>query len=152
VRPAVSVGLSVSRVGGNAQIPGMKKVAGTLRLNLAQYRELAAFAQFGSELDKATQAQLARGERLVEVLKQSQYKPMPVEQQVMIVAAANMGLLDDIPTAQITSFEGDFHEYIKDKYPEIGKDIRESKKMSDENMDKLKKATEEFKLLFKPAE
>jgi F-type H+-transporting ATPase subunit alpha len=152
VRPAVSVGLSVSRVGGNAQIPGMKKVAGTLRLNLAQYRELAAFAQFGSELDKATQAQLARGERLVEVLKQPQFTPMPVEQQVMIVSAANMGLLDDVPTDQITSFEADFHEYVKDKYPEIGQAIRDTKQMSDENMEQLKKATEDFKLLFKPAE
>jgi F-type H+-transporting ATPase subunit alpha len=152
VRPAVSVGLSVSRVGGNAQIPAMKKVAGTLRLALAQYRELAAFAQFGSELDKATQTQLGRGERLVEVLKQKQYTPMPVEQQVMIVAAANMGLLDDIPAADITAFEPDFHEYIKDKYPEIGKEIRETLKLSDEMIEQLKKATEDCKLLFKPAE
>jgi F-type H+-transporting ATPase subunit alpha len=152
VRPAVSVGLSVSRVGGNAQIPGMKKVAGTLRLNLAQYRELAAFAQFGSELDKATQAQLARGERLVEILKQPQYKPMPVEQQVIIVAVANLGLLDDVPVNQLTSFESDFHEFVKDKYPDIGKSIRDTKQMSDENMEQLKKAAEEFKLLFKTAE
>ncbi len=152
VRPAVSVGLSVSRVGGNAQIPGMKKVAGTLRLSLAQYRELAAFAQFGSDLDKATQAQLARGERLVEVLKQPQYEPMPVEQQVMIVAVANLGLLDDIPADEITSFESDFHEYMKDKYPAIGSSIRETKQVSDETMEDIKKATEEFKLLFKPAE
>ena len=152
VRPAVSVGLSVSRVGGNAQIPGMKKVAGTLRLNLAQYRELAAFAQFGSELDKATQAQLARGERLVEILKQPQYKPMPVEQQVIIVAVANLGLLDDVPVNQLTSFESDFHEFVKDKYPDIGKSIRETKQVSDEIMEEIKKAAEEFKLLFKTAE
>jgi len=149
VRPAVSVGLSVSRVGGNAQIPGMKKVAGTLRLNLAQYRELAAFAQFGSELDKATQAQLNRGERLVEILKQTQYTPMPVEQEVMIVAVANTGLLDDIPASRITAFEADFHVFVKDKYPDIGAAIRDTKQISDETMEQLKKATEEFKLLFK---
>ncbi len=150
VRPAVSVGLSVSRVGGNAQIPGMKRVAGTLRLSLAQYRELAAFAQFGSELDRATQQQLNRGERLVEVLKQPQYEPMPVEQQVMIIAAANLGLLDDIPVDQIKAFETGFHEFMKDKYPEIGKAIRETKQVTDETSDQIKKATEEFKLLFKP--
>ncbi|RJP64892.1 MAG: F0F1 ATP synthase subunit alpha [Candidatus Abyssobacteria bacterium SURF_17] len=150
VRPAVSVGLSVSRVGGNAQIPAMKKVAGALRLNLAQYRELAAFAQFGSELDKSTQAQLTRGEKLVEVLKQPQYEPMPVEQQVMIIAAANLGMLDDIPTDQVKSFETDFHEFMKDKFPAIGQAIRETKQMSDETMAQIKKATEEFKLLFKP--
>ncbi len=149
VRPAVSVGLSVSRVGGNAQIPGMKKMAGTLRLSLAQYRELAAFAQFGSELDKATQAQLARGERLVEVLKQPQYEPMPVEQQVMIIAAANLGMLDDIPVEQVKAFETDFHEFMKDKYPDIGKTIRETRQMSDETIERLRKATGEFKLLFK---
>jgi F-type H+-transporting ATPase subunit alpha len=149
VRPAVSVGLSVSRVGGNAQIPGMKKVAGTLRLNLAQYRELAAFAQFGSELDKATQAQLARGERLVEVLKQPQYVPMPVEKQVMIIAAANMGMLDNIPTDKIKAFEADFHEFMKDRYPAIGESIRTTRKVDDQTLEQLKKATEEFKLLFK---
>jgi F-type H+-transporting ATPase subunit alpha len=152
VRPAVSVGLSVSRVGGNAQIPAMKKMAGTLRLSLAQYRELAAFAQFGSELDKATQAQLALGERLVEVLKQPQYEPMPVEQQVMIIAAANMRLLDDIKVDQVQEFELGFHEFVKDKYSEIGKKIRETKQIDDETLEQLKKATEEFKLLFKPAE
>jgi F-type H+-transporting ATPase subunit alpha len=150
VRPAVSVGLSVSRVGGNAQIPGMKKVAGTLRLSLAQYRELAAFAQFGSELDKATQAQLARGERLVEVLKQRQYEPMPVEQQVQIIAAANMGLLDDIPVDKLKAFENDFHEFMKDRYAAIGESIRTTKKVDDQTLEQLKKATEEFKLLFKP--
>jgi F-type H+-transporting ATPase subunit alpha len=148
VRPAVSVGLSVSRVGGNAQIPAMKKVAGTLRLNLAQYRELAAFAQFGSDLDKATQAQLARGERLVEILKQTQYKPMPVEQEVIIVAVANTGLLDDVPVARLTAFEADFQVFVKDKYPGIGAAIRDTKKLEDETMEELKKATEEFKLLF----
>src|SRR4029079_4359881 len=95
VRPAVNVGLSVSRVGGNAQIKAMKQVAGTLRLSMAQYRELAAFAQFGSELDKATQAQLARGQRLVEILKQGQYEPVPVERQVLIIYAATNGFLDD---------------------------------------------------------
>jgi F-type H+-transporting ATPase subunit alpha len=127
----------------------MKKVAGTLRLNLAQYRELAAFAQFGSELDKATQAQLNRGERLVEILKQTQYTPMPVEQEVMIVAVANTGLLDDIPASRITAFEADFHVFVKDKYPDIGAAIRDTKQISDETMEQLKKATEEFKLLFK---
>ena len=152
VRPAVSVGLSVSRVGGNAQIPAMKKMAGTLRLSLAQYRELAAFAQFGSELDKSTQAQLALGERLVEVLKQPQYDPMPVEQQIMIIAAANLRLLDDVSVSQVREFEDGFHDFVKDKYPEIGKSIRETKQMTDETLEQLKKATEEFKLLFKPAE
>jgi F-type H+-transporting ATPase subunit alpha len=152
VRPAVSVGLSVSRVGGNAQIPGMKKIAGTLRLSLAQYRELAAFAQFGSELDKATQAQLARGERLVEVLKQPQYEPMPVEQQVIIIAVANMGLLDDIPVERVKSFEVGFQEFMRDKYPAVGKTIRETKQVTDDTLEQLKKATEEFKLLFKPSE
>ncbi|RJP15279.1 MAG: F0F1 ATP synthase subunit alpha, partial [Candidatus Abyssobacteria bacterium SURF_5] len=150
VRPAVSVGLSVSRVGGNAQIAGMKKVAGTLRLSLAQYRELAAFAQFGSELDKATQAQLARGERLVEVLKQPQYEPMPVEQQVQIIAVANLGLLDDVPVDKIKAFESDFHEFMKDRYSAIGEAIRTTKKVDDQTLEQLKKATEEFKLLFKP--
>ena len=127
----------------------MKKVAGTLKLDLAQYRELAAFAQFGSDLDKATQAQLARGERLVEILKQTQYNPMPVEQEVIIVAIANTGLLDDVPVARLTAFESDFLVFVKDKYPGIGAAIRDTRKLDDETMEELKKATEEFKLLFK---
>ena len=119
VRPAISVGLSVSRVGGNAQIPAMKKVAGALRLNLAQHRELAAFAQFGSELDKSTQEQLTRGTKLIEILKQPQYEPAPVEEQVIIIFAAINGHLDDIPTEKLKDFEGKFLQHIRDKHSGI---------------------------------
>ncbi|MCP4145441.1 MAG: F0F1 ATP synthase subunit alpha, partial [bacterium] len=119
VRPAISVGLSVSRVGGNAQIPAMKKVAGALRLNLAQHRELAAFAQFGSELDKSTQDQLSRGERLIEILKQPQYIPAPVEEQVIMIFAAINGHLDDTPTEKIKEFESKFLQEIRDKHSGI---------------------------------
>ena len=113
VRPAVNVGISVSRVGGNAQIKAMKKVAGTLRLDLAQYRELAAFAQFGSDLDKATQRQLARGERLVEILKQGQYEPMPVELQVASIFAGTRGILDKLKVESVLPFEAFLHEYLR---------------------------------------
>src|SRR5207248_128782 len=105
IRPAINVGLSVSRVGGNAQIKAMRQVAGTLRLDLAQYRELAAFAQFGSELDKATQAQLARGQRLVQVLKQDQFAPLPVEKQVLVIFAGTNGYLDDVDVTELEQFE-----------------------------------------------
>jgi F-type H+-transporting ATPase subunit alpha len=119
VRPAVNVGISVSRVGGNAQIKAMKKVAGTLRLDLAQYRELAAFAQFGSDLDKATQHQLARGERLVEILKQGQYAPMPVELQVASVFAGTRGILDRLKVAAVLPFETFLHERLRLTKPEL---------------------------------
>lgn len=132
VRPAVNVGISVSRVGGNAQIKAMKKVAGTLRLDLAQYRELEAFAQFGSDLDKATQAQLARGERLVEILKQGQYQPMPVENQVAIIWIATNGLLDDIPVLDIKQFEAAFHEHMNTSKASAMDALRTGKKLTDE--------------------
>ena len=129
VRPAISVGLSVSRVGGNAQIPAMKKVAGALRLNLAQHRELAAFAQFGSELDKSTQEQLTRGEKLIEILKQPQYEPAPVEEQVIIIYTAINGHLDDIPTDKVKDFEGKFLQFIRDKHSGIAAEIKRKRKL-----------------------
>lgn len=148
VRPAIHVGLSVSRVGGNAQIPAMKKVAGMLRLTLAQYRELAAFAQFGSELDKATQEQLSRGQRLVEVLKQPQHQPLPVEEQVMIVFVGVNGYLDDIPVDKVKEFENRFHKFMREKHPAIGQEIRQTKQLSQEITHRLIRAIEEFKKEF----
>ncbi len=147
-RPAVNVGISVSRVGGSAQIKAMKKVAGTLRLDLAQYRELAAFAQFGSDLDKATQARLTRGERTVEILKQGQYQPMPVEKQVISIFAAIKGFLDDIAVADVKRFEEELLTYIDNHHNEIFKSIRETKDLSDETQEKLKKGIDEFKKTF----
>jgi F-type H+-transporting ATPase subunit alpha len=128
VRPAVNAGISVSRVGGAAQIPVMKRTAGSMRLELAQYRELAAFAQFGSDLDKATQQKLRRGERLVEILKQGQYAPVEVSEQVMIIYAGTSGLLDDLAVPKIAEFERLFIEYMREKHPDAGQKIRESKK------------------------
>ena len=148
VRPAVNVGISVSRVGGSAQIKAMKKVAGRLRLDLAQYRELEAFAQFGSELDPATQRQLARGQRTVEVLKQPQYAPMPVEQQIMIIYAVTNGHLDDIPVERIREFEAGFHEYMAAQHPEVGEAIRRDKEMSEEVERTLVKAIGAYKETF----
>ncbi|HHW07083.1 MAG TPA: F0F1 ATP synthase subunit alpha [Clostridia bacterium] len=148
IRPAINPGISVSRVGGAAQIKAMKQVAGRLRIELAQYRELAAFAQFGSDLDKATQARLARGERLTEILKQDQYQPMPVEEQVAIIFAATNGYLDDIPVEQVRPFEKEFLPYLRNSHPEILRDIRESGKLSDETIAALKGAIEEFKQTF----
>ncbi len=132
VRPAVNVGLSVSRVGGAAQIKAMKRVAGTLRLSLAQYREMQAFAQFGSDLDAATQAQLARGERLVEILKQDQYKPMPVELQVISIYAVNGGYTDKIPVEQVRPFEAALHARLLGKHPQLLRQIRESGRLDGE--------------------
>ncbi|HHT9117058.1 MAG TPA: F0F1 ATP synthase subunit alpha [Candidatus Hypogeohydataceae bacterium YC38] len=148
VRPAIHVGLSVSRVGGNAQIPAMKKVAGMLRLTLAQYRELAAFAQFGSELDKITQEQLSRGERLVEILKQPQYLPAPVEEQIMTIFVGVNGYLDDIPVEKIKEFENNFLKFMREKHPAIGQEIKEKKKLDDDITHRLKRAIEEFKKEF----
>ncbi|HEU5466994.1 MAG TPA: F0F1 ATP synthase subunit alpha [Gemmatimonadales bacterium] len=145
VRPAVNAGISVSRVGGNAQIKAMKQVAGRLRLDLAQYRELEAFAQFGSDLDAATQRQLARGVRTVEVLKQPQYEPMPVEQQIMIIYAVTNGLLDDVDVKELRAWEKGFHEFMKAQHPEIGDEIRTKKTMSDDCQARLKKAIDEYK-------
>ena len=145
IRPAINVGLSVSRVGGAAQIKTMKQVAGTLRLDLAQYRELAAFSQFGSELDKATQAQLARGARMVELLKQEQYKPMPVADQVLSLYAGVNGFLDDVPIKKVREFETGLLEYIKDKHPKIREEVVSKKKIDDEFGGQLKKIIGEFK-------
>ena len=148
VRPAVHVGLSVSRVGGNAQIKAMKSVAGMLRLELAQYRELVAFAKFGSELDKATQAQLTRGERLVEILKQPQYEPMPVENQIMIIYVGENGYLDDLPIDRVKDFESGFYPFMREKYPQVPRDIREKKELTQELKKLLDQAAEEFKKNF----
>jgi len=127
VRPAVNVGLSVSRVGGNAQTKAMKKVAGRLRLNLAQYRELVAFTQFGSELDKATHAQLTRGERMVEILKQDQYQPMSLAHQVAILYVGNQGHLDDLAREQVKPFEAAFHQFLEERYPDVLHEIEKTK-------------------------
>jgi F-type H+-transporting ATPase subunit alpha len=131
VRPAVNVGLSVSRVGGSAQIRAMRQVAGKLRLDLAQYRELAAFAQFGSDLDRATQLQLARGQRMVELLKQGQYQPLPVEKQVVIIFAGTQGLLDDLPVESVRPFEEFLYGWLDRRHPEILAEIRDKKELSD---------------------
>jgi F-type H+-transporting ATPase subunit alpha len=147
-RPAINVGISVSRVGGNAQIKAMKKVAGSLRIDLAQYRELAAFAQFGSDLDKATQAQLNRGARLMEMLKQSQYKPLAVEKQVAIIYAGTKGHLDEYPVDAIKAFEEQYLEFLGNKHPEIYKTIRETGQMDSETEKALKGAIAEFKKVF----
>jgi F-type H+-transporting ATPase subunit alpha len=149
VRPAVNVGLSVSRVGGNAQIKAMKQVAGTLRLSMAQYRELAAFAQFGSDLDKATQAQLARGKRLVEVLKQAQYAPLPVERQVIIIYAGTNGMLDDIEVQDVRAFEADLYKFLDLRHKDLLADIISKQALDDGIKAKLATAFEGFKAEFK---
>ncbi|MBX5476122.1 MAG: F0F1 ATP synthase subunit alpha [Clostridia bacterium] len=145
IRPAMNVGISVSRVGGDAQIKAMRQVAGTLRLDLAQYRELAAFAQFGSDLDKATQARLARGQRMVELLKQPQYQPMPVEEQVASIYAGTKGYLDDLPVERVQEFERGLLSFLRAERPEILKAIREEKQISDATETKLREAIETFK-------
>ena len=155
VRPAINVGLSVSRVGSAAQIKAMKQVAGGMKLALAQYRELAAFAQFGSDLDKATQETLANGERLVEILKQGQYEPMPQEDQVLqIYAATNRddekrrGWLRDIPTPDVQRFAKELIEFVHSKYPQIPQEIREKKELSNDLKGRINKALTEFNGLF----
>ena len=145
IRPAVNVGISVSRVGGSAQIKAMKSVAGSIKLDLAQYRELAAFSQFGSDLDKATLAQLNRGQRLVEILKQGQYQPMPVEKQVVSIWMATNGYVDDVPLAHVGRFEKDFLEYLEVNAPEVLRGIRDSKTVSDEAKIALKDNATTFK-------
>jgi F-type H+/Na+-transporting ATPase subunit alpha len=145
IRPAINVGLSVSRVGGSAQIKTMKQVAGTLRLDLAQYREMAAFAQFGSELDKATQAQLARGVRMVELLKQGQYKPMPVADQVLSIYAGTQGFLDDVAVDKVRQFEEDLLHYVTQNHPELRKEITTISKIDDAVGAKLKQMFTTFK-------
>ena len=148
-RPAVNAGLSVSRVGGAAQIKAMKKIAAPIRTELAQYRELAAFSQFGSELDADTKEKLAQGERIKEVLKQPQYKPMPVQYQVIIIYVVTNKFLLDVPVEDITRFEAEFFEFIDTKYPEVPNAIAQNKEINDETDAKLKKAIEEFKAQFK---
>ncbi|HME32717.1 MAG TPA: F0F1 ATP synthase subunit alpha [Terriglobales bacterium] len=148
VRPAVNVGLSVSRVGGNAQIKAMRQVAGTLRLDLAQYRELAAFSQFGSDLDKATQAQLARGGRLTEILKQGQYQPLPFSKQILIIFAGTQGLLDDMPIEQLREFEKGLYSYIDTTNAGVLKSIEEKKILDDELKAAMTKVIKEFKERF----
>ena len=149
VRPAINVGLSVSRVGGAAQIKGMKQVAGQLRLDLAQYREMAAFAQFGSDLDAATQAQLHRGERLVELLKQDQYKPLNVVHQIITIFSGVRGLVDEIAVADIKKFENGLLNFMDEKHQALIDKIAEAKKLDDDTESQLKAAVEEFKGLFK---
>ena len=141
----MNAGISVSRVGGAAQIPAMKKTAGGLRINLAQYRELAAFAQFGSDLDKATQAQLAKGERLTEVLKQDQYEPLPVEKQVAIIFAANEGFLDDLEPADCRDFETGLYEFLETRHPDTLARVREERKLDDALTAALRDAIADFR-------
>ncbi len=149
VRPAINVGISVSRVGGSAQIKAMRQVAGRLRLDLAQYRALAAFAQFGSDLDKATQAQITRGERMVELLKQGQFAPMPVERQVISIWAGTNGYLDDVPVAAVRKFETEWLAFVDKQYAEVAHNIKTSKAISGEDEKRLQDACKAFKTQFK---
>jgi F-type H+/Na+-transporting ATPase subunit alpha len=145
VRPAVNVGLSVSRVGGSAQVKAMRQVAGSMRLDLAQYREMAAFAQFGSDLDATTQKMLARGSRLVEVLKQVQYRPVPVERQVVILYAATNGYVDPLPVDAVTRYERELESFMESQHPEIYRTISEKRELTDELKQQLNTALDEFK-------
>jgi F-type H+-transporting ATPase subunit alpha len=145
VRPAINVGISVSRVGGNAQVKAMKSVAGRLRLDLAQYRALEAFAEFGSELDKASQAQLERGARVVEILKQKQFAPYPVEDQVLSIWAVSNGYLDDLPVEQVQNFERKFLDFMRGRYGQIGETLRDTGVLDDDIVEKLRSAADEFK-------
>jgi len=151
IRPAVNVGLSVSRVGGSAQVKAMRQIAGKLRLDLAQYRELAAFAQFGSDLDRATQLQLARGQRMVELLKQGQYVPLPVERQIAIIFAGAQGLLDDMPVDQVRPFEEFLYPFLERKHAALLADIASKKELSDELRERLTGALTEAKTEFSAA-
>ncbi len=150
IRPAINVGLSVSRVGGSAQTKAMKKVAGTLRLDLAQYREKAAFAQFGSDLDKATQQQLTRGARLVELLKQGQYKPMPIMDQVISIFSGTNGFLDDLPLAAVGKFEAELLTFVRNRHADLHARLTAARDLNDEDRTELKQAVTEFKTTFKP--
>ena len=151
VRPAVDVGISVSRVGGNAQIKAMKQVAGPLRLSLAQYRELEAFAQFGSDLDAATQRQLARGARMVEILKQPQYAPVPVEEQIVALYAVTNGFLDGVDVKSIRKWEADFLAWARVSRPQVLQLVREKKALTDEVTGELRAAIDAFTPMFAPA-
>jgi F-type H+-transporting ATPase subunit alpha len=146
IRPAVNVGISVSRVGGDAQTKAMKQVAARLRLDMAQFRELAAFAQFGSDLDKATQAQLGRGQRMQEILKQSQYAPMSLENQVIVLFAGTNGYADAVPVEKMRQWELDLVRYMETTYPEIGRNIEAEKRITDDNRAVLVKALDAFKV------
>jgi F-type H+-transporting ATPase subunit alpha len=147
VRPAINPGISVSRVGGNAQVKAMRQVAGRLRLEYAQFRELAAFAQFASDLDAATQKQLARGERIVEILKQPQYQPLPVENQVMMIFAVTNGYLDDVKISEVRKWESDFLAFITSHRSQLGTAIRTKRVLDDELSAQVRKAIEEFKAM-----
>ncbi len=147
-RPAINSGLSVSRVGGNAQIKAMKKVSSSIKMELAQYRDLQAFAQFGSDLDKETKARLDQGERMLEILKQAQYSPSPVEHQVIILYTVLNKHLTDVPVSRISEFENEFLLFVDNNYPEIGEEIRTTKDLSDENIERIKEAIGEFKKNF----
>lgn len=150
VRPAINVGISVSRVGGNAQVKAMKKVAGRLRLDLAQYRELEAFAKFGSDLDKATQQQLRRGSRLVELLKQGQYVPMSYQEQIILIYLGTNGLLDELPLTSIQKFEKEFLESLHSRYPEVLSEVEDKRDLSNELISTIKTIVKEFIEIFKP--
>jgi F-type H+-transporting ATPase subunit alpha len=152
VRPAINVGISVSRVGGNAQIKAMKQVAGRLRLDLAQFRELEAFATFGSELDRASQAQLERGARVVEILKQPQYQPMPVDRQVMIIFAVTNGFLDDVAVPDVSRFQGELVEFMESRHGDLARTIAEKGALPDELQTELEAAIKDFRLTFQPSE
>jgi len=145
VRPAINAGISVSRVGGSAQIKAMKAAAGRLRLDLAQFRELEAFSAFASDLDAATRKQLERGARVVEVLKQGQYQPMPVEQQVMIIFAVTNGFIDDVPVAKVREWERGIHAYMEESFPQVGEAIRSSKQITKETEADLRHGIETYK-------
>ena len=145
IRPAINSGLSVSRVGGSAQIKAMKQIAGRMRLDLAQYRELAAFAQFGSDLDKSTKEQLDRGVRMVETLKQAQYSPLRVDEQILVIYTAVRGFLSDIPVNQVVNFQRDFLKFMNSNHPEIGQTIVEKQKLDDALEASINSAIEEFK-------
>ena len=149
VRPAINVGLSVSRVGGKAQIKAMRQVAAKLRLDLAQYRELAAFAQFGSELDKTTQMQLTRGEKMVEILKQAQFVPLPVARQILIIYCGTRGFLDDLPIHLLKDFEAKIFAHIEKEYPDLEYEIENKKELSPDLMKKLDEIIASFKQYFK---
>jgi F-type H+-transporting ATPase subunit alpha len=150
VRPAINVGISVSRVGGNAQIKAMKQVAGTLRLELAQYREMAAFAQFGSDLDQTTQRQLNRGSRLVELLKQGQYDPLPVEKQILIIYAGTNGFVDELPLTALKKYEQELYSFVESRHPEIFAEIVKKRELDNDLRAKISSVLEEFKAVFKP--
>ena len=149
-RPAIDVGNSVSRVGGDAQIKAMKDVSGTLRLDLAQYFELQSFAQFGSDLDEATQQTLARGERTMNMLQQKEHQPVPVEEQVAVIYAATSGLTDAVEPDNIPDYENQLREYLRNSHEELLNEIRETQELSDENEEKLKEAIEHFNENYEP--